>query len=340
MKKFVIVFSVIALVMSCNTNNKETSVIWVSGFKAKMDTDKGTSEQLLISKTESLENEKWEPLFSDIDGFVFEEGVLKKLEVLESKIESSNDNTDQNHHKFTLIKVLDTLSDHRLMLNKKWQLELLGSQIIKDSTNVPTLQFNLNDMSLSGHTGCNSYQGAIAQLGINTLEITNIAKTLRLCSDDTYEDKFMNLFNQVKSYDIEQSRLIFKDASGKPILAFSEEESTPNQVRIYDIWNAVRVGGYPINRMVTVPRFEVNTQDMKIYGNDGCNEYFGSITQLSNTAITIENIGSTRKMCPDMEFPERYMTALKQVKGYDFEENILILKNANDEEVLAFIKGD
>ena len=102
----------------------------------------------------------------------------------------------------------------------------------------------------------------------------------------------------------------------------------------------MRIEGYPINRMVTVPRLEVNTSEMKIYGNDGCNDYFGTLKDLTETGLAIENIGSTRKMCPDMEIPERYKQALLKVRTYTFNEQILILKDANGNEMLAFMKVD
>ena len=41
-----------------------------------------------------------------------------------------------------------------------------------------------------------------------------------------------------------------------------------------------------------------NTKTNKIYGNTGCNNYFGEFKQNENT-ITIFNVGSTRKLCDD-----------------------------------------
>ncbi|MDY2586830.1 META domain-containing protein [Winogradskyella aquimaris] len=340
MKKIVIVFSVIALVMSCNSNKKETSVIWVSGYKTNCDMGAGKSTCLIVSKQESLDNQKWELFYTNIEGFEFEEGQLQKVEVKEQKLNDEDMAADKSSFSYQLVKLLEKKPDNRIALQSEWQLEKMNGEALIDSMTIPTLVIDLLEMRLSGNSGCNSYTGSITELGLNKISMSEMAKTLKLCPEANYEDEYMNLLKKVKVYEVNGANLNFKDVDGKEMLQYRKLNKTKNEVRIHDIWNAVRVGGYPINRMVTVPRLEVNTQDMKIYGNDGCNEYFGSITQLSNTAITIENIGSTRKMCPDMEFPERYMNALKQVKGYDFEENILILKNTNDEEVLAFIKGD
>ena len=111
-------------------------------------------------------------------------------------------------------------------------------------------------------------------------------------------------------------------------------------MRTQDIWVAIRIGGYPINRMVTVPRLEVNTKEMKVYGNDGCNEYFGQIAMVTKNKVSFGNIASTRKMCPDMETHKRYNDALSKVKSYVFDEQVLIFREGEGTEVLAFIKKD
>ena len=113
---------------------------------------------------------------------------------------------------------------------------------------------------------------------------------------------------------------------------------TENRNRIHDSWTVVRINGNPVNRMVKVPKLEINTAEMKVNGNDGCNTYFGSISELTNQAITLSNIGSTKMMCPAMEIPDSYLSAMLQVSKYDFQDDVLIMTDTNDRELLAFIK--
>jgi heat shock protein HslJ len=161
-----------------------------------------------------------------------------------------------------------------------------------------------------------------------------------MCAEDTIEDEYLNALGKVTSFKIDNLGLKLYDKEEQTVLIFKEYTKTDNKVRIHDIWSAVRIGGYPINRMVNVPRLEINTRDMKIYGNDGCNEYFGSILELTDNHMSIGAVGSTRKMCPEMETPQRYIGALSTVESYVFDKDILILRDGEGKEVLAFIKSD
>jgi heat shock protein HslJ len=92
--------------------------------------------------------------------------------------------------------------------------------------------------------------------------------------------------------------------------------------------------------MVTIPRLEINTAEMKFFGNDGCNDYFGGIRELTESKISLGNIGTTRKMCPDMEMPGRYQNAISKIEAYAFDKQYLILSDSAGNELLAFIKTD
>ena len=234
----------------------------------------------------------------------------------------------------------ESKSADRSLLQSDWQLEKINGESLEESMTIPTLRINLSEMRLSGNSGCNNYTGAITELDNKIIKIGDMASTLKLCPEANYEDQYMNLLKQVKTFEVNDSSLSFKDGNNNKILEFTKQSGTKNTMRIHDIWSAVRIEGHPINRMVTVPRLEINTKEMKIYGNDGCNDYFGSIEDLTKDAILLGTIGSTRKMCQDMEVPERYMNALNKTKHYKFEENFLLLTDPDDNEILAFMKVD
>lgn len=230
--------------------------------------------------------------------------------------------------------------NNRNLLQADWQLEKIEGEILNDSMTIPTLKIDLAEMRLSGNSGCNTYTGSIAELGSENIGIGNIAVTFKLCPEANYEDQYMSLINQLKTYEVNETNLFFKNDKAKVILEYRKLTSTKKTTRIHDIWSAVRIDGFPINRMATIPRLEINTQDMKIYGNDGCNDYFASIVNLSETKISFGGIGSTRKMCRNMEIPERYMNALNKTNHYKFEDKFLILFDTENKEILAFMKGD
>lgn len=113
-----------------------------------------------------------------------------------------------------------------------------------------------------------------------------------------------------------------------------------NKDRLNDVWAAVRIQGNPINRMVDVPRLEINISEMKIYGNDGCNNYFGSISELTENNITLKGLGGTKKMCANMEVPDRFNKALSKISSYRLDKQFLIFDDDDGNEILAFTKTD
>ena len=102
-------------------------------------------------------------------------------------------------------------------------------------------------------------------------------------------------------------------------------------------WMAARIAGNPINRMVKPPKMTININEKKINGTDGCNSYFGSIVNIDNDKISFDKLGVTSKLCPNMEIPDQFQQLLKSTASYVFEEKILVFRNAQNEEVLAFI---
>lgn len=116
--------------------------------------------------------------------------------------------------------------------------------------------------------------------------------------------------------------------------------SITNTQRIHDIWNAVRINGAPINRMVAVPRLELNTTTMGVIGTDGCNNYTGIISKLSEEKLSFSKIVATQKMCLGKNVAAAYTSAINQVATYKIDGLQLILYNKSGHEVLAFLKGD
>lgn len=72
-------------------------------------------------------------------------------------------------------------------------------------------------------------------------------------------------------------------------------------------------------------------QDGKITGNAGCNNYFSNEVNLDPTVgnFSIKNIGSTRKMCDNMDVETNFLNMLNETTKYVVQDN-----------VLEFYKGD
>lgn len=77
-------------------------------------------------------------------------------------------------------------------------------------------------------------------------------------------------------------------------------------------------------------------KDNKIAGETGCNRFFGDF-KANGEEISFGNMGSTRMMCPQMEFENSYMEALGNVASYAMESDTLTLKD-KDGNIIAVLK--
>lgn len=126
---------------------------------------------------------------------------------------------------------------------------------------------------------------------------------------------------------------------------FSKEEATsgtPSYMIINDIWALEKIGAknFDTEKSNHRPVIEIHVKEMKLYGNDSCNEIFAKVTALDDTVLTIEKIGGTKKGCPDMATPKQFRTALLQTANYKIANLKLHLFDIKGKELLRFRKVD
>lgn len=329
----------ILILKGCSAKPETTTTFWVSGFKVICDSGATKKTCLLVSKSQNLSEASWELFYETIEGLEFKEGIVQKVELDVTEVQGELV-ADQSALTYKLIKVLEEQQDERGHLAGQWQLKSIANTSTEPDSLAQTMTLDLSEMTVYGYAGCNTYKGAIKYFGIESISFHDLLNTLRMCEMQAVEDAYLNALRRVRSFKLQGSELHLMDEDDVIILSFTKMKETANSTRINDLWAAVRIGGYPINRMVTVPRLEVNTKALKIYGNDGCNEYFGTISTITETAVSFTNVGASKMLCPDMEVPQRYNDALHQVKSYSFDQRFLILSDVNGNEVLAFMKVD
>jgi heat shock protein HslJ len=68
----------------------------------------------------------------------------------------------------------------------------------------------------------------------------------------------------------------------------------------------------------------------KLTGNAGCNNYFGELVLVETAGnFHANNIGSTRKMCENMEVENQFFNMLKEVDKYVVNAGVLELYKGN-----------
>lgn len=76
-------------------------------------------------------------------------------------------------------------------------------------------------------------------------------------------------------------------------------------------------------------------KDSKIAGDSGCNKFFGDFKADKNS-LSFSNMGSTRMMCPEMQFENAYMKGLAEVGSYKISGGRLMLLD-NSGEIIAVL---
>lgn len=222
-----------------------------------------------------------------------------------------------------------------------WTLATMSNSPINRMVVLPTMNIDAENMIISGSGGCNRYSGAITKLNAATLNISDkVRATMMACNNENIETDFLQKLSLANTYEVKNDLLTVFDKNGTNILTFIKKKNSSANQLLHNIWMTTSIKRAPLNRMATIPRLEINLTEMKIFGNDGCNDYNGTITTANAKDLEFGRVASTRKMCADMDITDRYNMALATVASYQVEGLNLYLFDKNGKEVLSFLKVD
>ncbi|WP_158651239.1 DUF4377 domain-containing protein [Pseudotamlana carrageenivorans] len=119
-----------------------------------------------------------------------------------------------------------------------------------------------------------------------------------------------------------------------------EKKDDPRMI-LNDIWAATHVEGVALDTNNNEPPYlEINIAKLMISGTDGCNNFSGSIKKLNTNTIALGPIAMTRKMCPNMEVPDRFSKSLTLSTTYKRDGLTLYFYDSEGHETLRFNKAD
>lgn len=334
-KSIVPIVAGLVILQSCSTPKND--VLWVGGIKSECDAGAGNSECLKVFKGDALKDEKWENFHSNIEGFEFEEGYLKKIEVKTEKQDAKDVPADASSVKYTLIKELDRKEDPRIHLDGNWVLATINGGNINKMVVLPTLNFNLNTMMMSGNSGCNLYSAEIVGLSTSEIEISEVPTTLKACANENIERDYHKALSEVKGFKVEDDVLALANEKGDVVLSFIKVNVSKAKNALLGEWNNTRINGKEINTE-SIPTLVFDLEKMMVGGKDGCNSYGAELRNFTETDLLLSQISSTKMMCPDMEIPDQFLNAFTTVVTYKIEGEELILFDKDGKEVLAFSK--
>jgi heat shock protein HslJ len=220
MKSLTYIISILVLSLFFSCSKTINSVYWVKGEKVNCTSGAGNTTCLSVFKGEDLSDAKWENFYSTIQGFNFEKGYLKKIEVSVKERDKNNIPADASSKTYTLVKELEKKADYFTSVSGNWILAKLNNNPINRMVVLPQMMINTSDMRISGNNGCNNYSGGITLITENKLILGQLMSTKKACLSKNIETEFMHALSKSETFKIETNTLSFFDNNGNEILTF------------------------------------------------------------------------------------------------------------------------
>lgn len=167
------------------------------------------------------------------------------------------------------------------------------------------------------------------------------------------ENNWQNFYSVIEGFDFEAG-YIYKlkvkeeklpldqvpaDASSVKYTLIKElEKQIDNKVLINGRWLLILINNASINRTFVLPTLFISINKMRISGSGGCNNYSGTIKELTQKTVLLGNVISTKKACFNKNIEADYLNTLNLVKTYRVEGNKLVFYGTKGEKLLSFLK--
>lgn len=217
-----------------------------------------------------------------------------------------------------------------------WVLEQINGKPVIENT-LPTLSFNA-EQAVAGDASCNRFMGTSTIKG-NTLSFGSLGSTEMACLEPAglmdQEAAYLAALETVKTYRIEDGKLVLVNASGEDVLRFSAQDMSLEG----DPWHLYSFNdGQNLVSLVGESEITAQFSAGSISGTSGCNTYNGSY-KLQDLDLSFESIASTLMQCEDenvMNQETAYLQALAKVTHYLVEGKQLTLYDANNLVIAQF----
>lgn len=113
-----------------------------------------------------------------------------------------------------------------LTLNDIWALEAIKRKALTleaaEFTGVvrPQLEVHLADKLIMGNNGCNGYFATISYIDAESIRLTQVGSTQKLCANMLIADQYLKQLGQVVAYKVHNLTLQLFDKAGEEVLRF------------------------------------------------------------------------------------------------------------------------
>lgn len=191
--------------------------------------------------------------------------------------------------------------------------------------------------------------------GVDSMQCFNVQK-----GETLNWENWQNFYSSIEGFDFEPGYLyklivnekklntenVPADASSiKYTLVKILEKKVDRRFKLNDVWILENIQGEKIqfektNTHRKAPQIEFDITEMRVNGNDGCNNFFGGIKLLTLETIEFDILASTKRACLETDIPDKFNNAFSLVSKFEIENNRLLLLNNADKQLLVFKKVD
>jgi heat shock protein HslJ len=203
-----------------------------------------------------------------------------------------------------------------------------------------TVEFG-EDGQLGGNGGCNSYFAGYTVDGAN-LTVSQAGSTMMACMPEEImqqEARYLANLQAAASFAIDGEQLQIANAEGQTVLTF---RATQPASLVGTNWTATsyNTGTQAVTSLMADTAITASfTEDGKLTGSAGCNNYMTSYT-MDGANITIQPPATTRKLCPEpeglMAQEAAFVSMLPQTATYTISGDTLELRTADGALVASF----
>lgn len=178
----------------------------------------------------------------------------------------------------------------------------------------PFLEFVPTEARFYGNNGCNIINGSYRIGSTQTLELSNVAATMRLCPSDSLEFPIARALDDVKSFSVTTA------TDGSTVLSLHNAKNlTVMTLFKSDIdflngaWKVASINGKEIENSECRLIFDV--PEGRVSGDTGCNILNGQLTREPSVSgsLGFSHLATTRRMCPDISTEQSLLIALEEV---------------------------
>jgi len=120
------------------------------------------------------------------------------------------------------------------------------------------------------------------------------------------------------------------------------DEKVDVVLRLNDIWALEEIGAQKVclTDGLQRPVLEINTREMRVLGNDGCNDFSGIIKNVDSNTILLGPVVATRRRCTEMLLSDQIHEKLLDLHSYAIKGLRLFLYDSKGNQLMVFKKVD